>query len=551
MKNLSAQFNSTHKKKTKSLKPKQQEAGSISYPSVDETLYVNAPISDRIIKFIEENARQYGIPAGKAASLLMTEILESAMRSGIPDQPESILNGMNERDKLFNYFAGKLYFNACLTRQMVSFQESKKTPFYRWLKYKEAFSPSLIEYLLDFVAKDNQETPHILDPFAGTGTVLTRSASRGWKATGIELLPVGNHALQARFLADSVSVESLNLEMERLRQFQWIKGGYTFPHLKITQAAFPAQTEKDISAFHHFLSTIKDGKVRFLFWFASLSILEDVSFTRKDGQYLRWDHRSGRKLAQHFDKGRIPSFKDALFSRLEEIRTDIASRNGGSFSRNAAIINGSTLYELPRMEAGHFDAIITSPPYCNRYDYTRTYALELAYCGLGEDELKNLRQTLLSATVENKDKRAQLRNFYEEINAGERFSLIEHAFDQQSALNEILMHLDEARRIKELSNNNIPSMVRQYFFEMAAVIFEFERLLKPGGKVFMVNDNVRYHGQEIPVDLILSDFTEKAGLKVEKIWVLPKGKGNSSQQMGKWGRVELRKCIYYWTKPSG
>ena len=66
----------------------------------------------------------------------------------------------------------------------------------------------------------------------------------------------------------------------------------------------------------------------------------------------------------------------------------------------------------------------------------------------------------------------------------------------------------------------------------------------------MVNDNVRYHGEEVPVDLISSDFAELAGLVTDKIWVLPKGKGNSSQQMGRWGRHELRKCVYVWRKPS-
>ena len=50
----------------------------------------------------------------------------------------------------------------------------------------------------------------------------------------------------------------------------------------------------------------------------------------------------------------------------------------------------------------------------------------------------------------------------------------------------------------------------------------------------------------VPVDLILSDFAEAAGFDVEAIWVLPKGKGNSSQQMGLHGRQELRKCVYLW-----
>jgi len=63
-----------------------------------------------------------------------------------------------------------------------------------------------------------------------------------------------------------------------------------------------------------------------------------------------------------------------------------------------------------------------------------------------------------------------------------------------------------------------------------------------------VNDNVRYGGAAIPVDLILSDFAEQAGFDVEAIWVLPTGKGNSSQQMGLHGREELRKSIYIWRR---
>ena len=65
----------------------------------------------------------------------------------------------------------------------------------------------------------------------------------------------------------------------------------------------------------------------------------------------------------------------------------------------------------------------------------------------------------------------------------------------------------------------------------------------------MVNDNVRYAGVAIPVDLILSSIAEQAGFDVEAIWTLPIGKGNSSQQMGEHGREELRKCVYVWRAP--
>jgi len=74
------------------------------------------------------------------------------------------------------------------------------------------------------------------------------------------------------------------------------------------------------------------------------------------------------------------------------------------------------------------------------------------------------------------------------------------------------------------------------------------RVIKKDGIVYMVNDNVRYAGETIPVDLILSDFAEAAGFNVDKIWILSNGKNNSSQQMGNHGREELRKCLYVWRK---
>jgi hypothetical protein len=64
----------------------------------------------------------------------------------------------------------------------------------------------------------------------------------------------------------------------------------------------------------------------------------------------------------------------------------------------------------------------------------------------------------------------------------------------------------------------------------------------------MVNDNVRYAGAMISVDVILSDIASQLGFDIENILILPTGKGNSSQQMGSFGRESLRKCVYVWRK---
>jgi DNA modification methylase len=210
------------------------------------------------------------------------------------------------------------------------------------------------------------------------------------------------------------------------------------------------------------------------------------------------------------------------------------------------LINGSCLLKLQDIPSESIDLVITSPPYCNRYDYTRTYALELAYSGVNDEKIKELRQTLLSATVENKSKYNELKGLYKRLNKDNDFEKIVELFRTQFALNEILLNLNIHRA--DLNNKNIPDMVSNYFFEMNFVIHELSRTLKTDGKIVMVNDNVQYNGDEIPVDLILSDFARSAGLNVDIIWVLERGKGNSSQQMGVHGRNEIRKCVYVWSK---
>lgn len=72
----------------------------------------------------------------------------------------------------------------------------------------------------------------------------------------------------------------------------------------------------------------------------------------------------------------------------------------------------SAMEGLPLLAPNSVDGVITSPPYCNRYDYTRIYALELAYLGESNQSLRARRQELLCCTVENKPKKEFLANYY-------------------------------------------------------------------------------------------------------------------------------------------
>lgn len=455
----------------------------------------------------------------------------------------------NYAEQLLEKYKPKIKINPKIKRSIISFQANKSEPLYRWFKYKEGFSTSFVNNMLQEFGNPKIKQV-VLDPFSGIGTTITTSLDSGFDAIGIELLAPGIAATKARIASRKIDSEKLEKLINRIENLDFNLNEpsekYYFKHLNITSGAFPLETEKGIASIKNFMDKECDEDLQFLLDFAVLSILEDVSFTRKDGQYLRWDHRSSRNLKSQFNKGKIHEFKTRLLEKLRVFQEDIRLQEQVPVKNQFRLTEGSCLNQLQEIQDESIDLVITSPPYCNRYDYTRTYALELAYKGINDVKIKDLRQELLSATVENKSKFKKLRDFYKKEDRLEFFEQVVGVYTEQKALREILTELNNSRNV--LNNKNIPNMVSNYFFEMNFVIQELAKKLKPNGKIIMVNDNVRYNGQEIPVDLLLSEFAESAGLNTEAIWVLERGKGNSSQQMGQHGRKEIRKCVYIWSK---
>jgi len=441
----------------------------------------------------------------------------------------------------------KLVLETALSRSLVSFQANKGRAVYRWFKYKEAFSAGLVEYLL---SRYRISGGALLDPFAGSGTALFAAGAFGMRAEGIELLPIGQTVIATKQLIDSgIQPQDIERLTFWFQEQPWKNHTVAKPinELRITRGAYPLETA---AAMGRYLgaSERENQIVKAILVFALLCILESISYTRKDGQYLRWDYRSGRRLGKKvFDKGEILSFDRAITDKLQEILTDLrlAEMPEDLFTtqrtRTEIILHpGSCLEVLSQLPANVFDCVMTSPPYCNRYDYTRTYALELALLGVDEEGLTKLRQEMLSCTVENRVKDLSA------MNPNWRSALM--VADEHELLQAILAYLESQKEDDLLNNDGIPRMVRGYFYEMACVLAECARVLKPSAPLIMVNDNVRYAGASIPVDIILTEIAERVGFAAETILVLPNGKGNSSQQMGVHGRESLRKCVYIWRK---
>ena len=449
-------------------------------------------------------------------------------------------------------------------RQSVSYQLSKNDCMHRWLKYKEGFSADLVKKLLKEFNIKQGET--VLDPFVGSGTTTLVCSMQGINSIGFDILPMSKIAIKAKQSAFDYDLQEIKIVISEIENLSLPENYHKqTPYITITDGAYPDHTEREIAFLTEWNNESNySGITKNLVTLCILNSLEKVSYTAKDGQFLRWDYRSKKMLESaeyreqngktplviRLDKGALPALIPSLLEELNSVYQDIYSiqKNPKPVETKLKFIEGNALYELPKLDSNILHGVITSPPYCNRYDYTRTYALELAYLGITDEKIKKLRQELLSCTVENKPKVEFIKDNYIALGKERDFNQIMQIIENNKTLAEINNSLTERSKNGDINNKGVLRMVDGYFVELTFIYAELFRLCKSGAKVAFVNDNVRYGGEVISVDFISTELAEQIGFKPVKVYSLKQQKGNSSQQMAKFGRVPLRKSITVWGK---
>jgi len=397
-------------------------------------------------------------------------------------------------------------------RRLVTYVPNKKLPIYNWFKYKEGFSRELVFNLLNYWGVS--ETKKVFDPFAGCGTTLLACKELSYNALGMDVLPIAVFVSKVK-LQDWENIDDISNAVDHLMNRRWKKPKIKFPDVKIINLAFTPEVQREILFFKEQILSFESPIQEFLM-LGLISILESVSNTSKDGQFLRLIERD------------IPAVKDILREQLSRMLLDIRIQQPSLFKKGKStveIVQGDARTDpLPKKYKGKIGAIITSPPYLNRYDYSRTYSLELCMLFVEDfDRLRDIRHSLLRSHIESR------------INLGKEIRV--------PALGEILDNLLSMK----LNNNRIPIMIKGYFEDMNQVIENMASNMETGAFAALVVANARFEGEMVPTDLILCELAERHGLKTESIWIT-RYKGNSSQQMAKYGRIPVRESIIFWSK---
>ncbi len=447
--------------------------------------------------------------------------LTGALQESKPTKKYKVLNGEaytpgSLREQLENKYQ-HLIKEELKIGSHVSYVGNRPIPFLRIYRYKEAFSFDFVNKFLNKFHASSED--YVFDPFSGLGTTVYASMLKGIPSIGVDRLPIAYFSSKTLPLFFQLKENELTQKWKTL-----------IPTIENSQ---PANIASDVAimkvAFHEetllLLKKLKSAidsltnpyhDIMLLLFF---SILDECSLTSKDGQFLRLmpDKETsdpvqamGRKVSQVEEDIHRMKLLNPNLSIKEEVMPDV-------YLGDTRDLSNIPFKKKPTI-------IITSPPYANRYDYTRSYSLELCFHFVKNfEELKAIRFGILRSHVESKIGK----------NEGSPHPIITEVLDALSK--------------KELNNPKIPVMITTYFIDMQKTIREWFKILAPGAHVAMVVDNVRFEGELIPVDLILSQMAEETGFTVKEV-IVARYKGNSSQQMKKYGKVLVRESIVIWEK---
>jgi len=396
----------------------------------------------------------------------------------------------------------------------ISPQRNQHIPIHNWYTFKHGYSRDLAVNLIANL--DLFEGSWVLDPFCGSGTTLLTCKEFGINSRGFDILPFSVYLSNVK-IGDYHDRE-LARELDLLRNNSDTYCRRTeLPDIPLLNKAFEPGIKNELLLLKEKIESIYDPRIRSFFNLGFLSILESVSKTSKAGGFLRIVERDVS-----------PSIIQSKFlTKLASMINDVTESNDSKkYKRVSSLAKIGDARSIPTNRK--FDAVITSPPYPNRHDYTRIYSLEMVFDFVSSnEELKKIRYDTIRSHVEAK--RKYQASGYKKP----------HILDRL---------ISEVKR-NGTNNPRVIEMLEGYFEDMYLCLSEISRCLKQNGRVAFVISNVRFAGVNILVDEILSDIGSQVGLSTREIWAV-RYRGNSSQQMRYYGRKPSRESIIIWEKDA-
>lgn len=388
-------------------------------------------------------------------------------------------------------------------------------PVHEWYRFVLSFPPHLVRHYVDKFGLSRGQI--VLDPFCGTGTTLVEAKKLGIGSVGIEANAVAHFAASVKTnwdieptelaksgkeIADKVRATAyervhasgdnqfgVSVHNRRLRQLDAEKS-----RLLIKDSISPLPLHKVLTL----LDSIERHCPIKLRNHAKLALARQ---TVKEISNLRFGPEIG--------VGKLKVDAPVLEPWLRALNMMVADLHECRVKRDtpAKVFLADARVMRRYLSPSSIDAIITSPPYPNEKDYSRTTRLESVLLGF------------MSCRA---DLRLQKQQFIRSNTRSVYKADADHKWVEDVECIQVLADSIEERRLDLGKTSGFEKqytkVVRLYFGGMARHLSELRPLLRPGAKLaYVVGDQASYFRILIRTGQILAEVAERLGYEVLNI----------------------------------
>lgn len=381
----------------------------------------------------------------------------------------------------------------------VHWRGNASTPMHRWLRYREAYSPELLDKL--------NLGDRILDPFSGCGSIPIGAAIRGKRAVGIDLNPIAAFSSKVKLTPlKTASIRKIKVFLSNLPTLLTNTETWPLPDLSIAKKVFEPEILDCVLRTRTAIETTfsRDQLARNFVFLGWLSILEGVGSYFKEGNGIKYrnkkrqkgkyeDRTDGEWQLERFGIDQKAFFLETFSKQLHMMLEDTKEWKSGNWE-GQQLIEGSA-FNLEKLVNGEsFDSVIFSPPYANRFDYFESFKVELWF--------------------------GNFVNTYEDLNTLRKASLRSHLNADFKRPSDKLPELENLISLMDKNASSwrmgVPDLIRGYFHDMGLVLSQCRTVL-PKGKCYVVVGNSAFAGVIIPTDVLTAIVGIAAGFSKAKI----------------------------------
>lgn len=393
---------------------------------------------------------------------------------------------------------------------------------HNWYQFVLGYPPHLVRY---YIHKFNiTKKCTILDPFCGTGTTPVEAAKNGYPCYGIEANPIAAFASKVKtttgydpaILGDYLGFikESTRASFDHLGLSEPKQGLFntntTLQPICIKRISDLSDEQKQVIpkgficprplskvlVIKAILKTIEDKTIRNLFMLALASLIVKVAGNIGFGPEIYRKKPKG-------DIAAISNFVAIAGMMIDDIENSPIAKQTTILSGDSRSIDEC----LPKRLLGHVKCVITSPPYPNEKDYTRSTRLESVLLDYicNRNELRNIKNNLLRSNSRTifvtDDDEKYVRNF-------DRITSIADSIEDKR------ISLKKTSGFEKLYHK----IVLHYFGGMYRHLRTLRPFLHDSCKLaYVVGDQMSFFRILIPTAELLEEIAESLGYKVEDV----------------------------------